>query len=225
MWRSLGLCLFLAASPPVAAAEDFIETTGPLSDDAFYNLVACAAPPGGPCGKPILHWPTDRPLRVQITRIDDAFLGGRQKRARAALVRAIQFINRVGAGIALEQVAPGQEADIRIYLIDTDGAGPITGTGIPGVDGSTVTGARVTIWSRSDTHMIQRAQIVFGTRLHIRHYESAMIEEVTQALGLLTDIRNPDYLGKSVFSQDDNESKDLGAQDRMALRRHYPPRE
>ncbi|MBY6116562.1 DUF2927 domain-containing protein [Mameliella alba] len=217
--------LFLALTLPCAAvaAVDYVETTGPLSDEDFYRLVACAAPPGDACRKDIVRWPTDRPLRVQITQVDRAFLGGRQKRARAALVRAIQYINRAGAGITLRQVSSGDEADIRIHLIDTDGTEPITGTGIKGVDGTTVTGARVIVWSRSDTHVIQRARIVFGTRLHIRHYESAMIEELTQALGLLTDIRNPDYLGKSIFSQDDNQSKDLGPQDIMALRRHYPP--
>ncbi|WP_141194843.1 DUF2927 domain-containing protein [Maliponia aquimaris] len=220
------LALALLAVPLAApAAEDFIETIGPLSDEDFYRLVACAAPPGGPCDKKMVHWSTARPLRVQLTRIDPAFLGGKQKRARAALTRAVRYINRVGAGIALTEVPEGAEADIRIYLVDTDGTAPISGTGIKGVDGTTVTGARVIVWSRSDSQLIQRAQIVFGTRLHIRHYESAMIEELTQALGLLTDIRNPDYLGKSVFSQDDNLSKDLGPQDVMALRRHYPPKE
>jgi len=225
MRNGLAFFLCLAMASAAAAAEDFIETTGPLSDEAFYRLVACAAPPGEPCRKPLLHWPTDRPLRVQMARIDHAFLGGKQNRARAALVRAVQFINRAGAGISLEQVPPDAEADIRIYLIDTDGTAPIAGTGIKGVDGTTVTGARVTVWSRSDTHMIRRAQIVFGTLLDIRHYESAMIEELIQGLGLLTDIRNPDYHGRSVFSQDDNESKDLGPQDIVALHRHYPPRE
>lgn len=196
---------------------------GPLGDDDFYRLVACAAPPGEPCSTSFVRWSTDAPIRVQLTRIDRAFLGGRQKRAHAALDRAIQYINRVGSAITLRQVPEGAEADIRIFLIDTDGSEPIKDTGIKGVDGSTVTGARVIVWSRSDTNMIQRALIIFGTRLHIRHYESAMIEELTQALGLLTDIRNPAYLGKSVFSQDDNDSKDLGPQDIMALRRHYPP--
>lgn len=224
--RRLLICLaLLAGASGATAAEDYIETTGPLSDEDFYRLVACAAPPGAPCGKKTVHWSTARPLRVQLTRIDRAFLGGKQKRARAALTRAIRYINRTGAGISLTEVPEGAEADIRIYLVDTDGTTPITGTGIKGVDGTTVTGARVIVWSRSDSQLIQRAQIVFGTRLHIRHYESAMIEELTQALGLLTDIRNPDYLGKSVFSQDDNLSKDLGPQDVMALRRHYPPKE
>lgn len=219
------VCALLALPLTAAAAEDFVVSDGPLSDDDFYRLVACAAPPGAPCSKDFIRWPTESAIRVQLTRIDRAFLGGRQKRARAALARAVQYINRAGSGITLREVPEDAETDIRIYLIDTDGTAPITGTGIAGVDGSIVTGARVTVWSRSDTHLIRRAQIVFGTRLHIRHYESAMIEELTQALGLLTDIRNPAYLGKSVFSQDDNDSKDLGPQDVMALRRHYPPRE
>ncbi|MGP6086457.1 DUF2927 domain-containing protein [Antarctobacter jejuensis] len=216
------LCAALALPLSLAAAEDFVVSEGPLSDDDFYRLVACAAPPGEGCRKDYVHWPTDNPIRVQMTRIDRAFLGGRQKRARAALHRAIKYINRVDSAITLREVSESAEADIRIYLLDTDGSAPIEGTGVQGVDGSTVTGARVIVWSRSDTREIQRALIIFGTKLHIRHYESAMIEELTQALGLLTDIRNPTYLGQSVFSQDDNDSKDLGPQDIMALRRHYP---
>ena len=226
MFRVLLIALMAFSLPCAAAdADDYVETEGLLSDDDFYRLVACAAPPGEPCRKSLVRWPTDRPLRVQLTQVDRVFLGGKQKRARAALVRAIKYINRAGTGIVLRQVSPGAEADIRIYMIDTDGEAPIDGTGIEGIDGATVTGARVIVWSRSDTGVIQRAKIIFGTRLHIRHYESAMIEELTQALGLLTDIRNPAYLGHSIFSQDDNESKDLGPQDLMALRRHYPPKE
>ncbi len=217
------LCLGLAL--PVWAAEDFVVTEGLLSDDDFYRLVACGATPGGECAKPLLRWTTERPLRVALEYVDPAFLGGRQARARAAIVRAVQYINRAGAGITLAEVQPGSEADIRVYFVDTDGAGPVSGTGIEGVDGAVVTGARVTVWSRRDTRTIRKAQVVFGTRLHISHYESAMIEELTQALGLLTDIRNPAYEGVSIFSQDSNASKDLGPQDLMALRRHYPPKE
>lgn len=214
--------LGLALPAPIVAAQDYVETQGILSDEDFYRLVACAAPPGEACRKSIVRWPTQRPLRVQLTQVDRAFLGGKQKRARAALVRAIKYINRAGTGITLRQVSAATEADVRIYLIDTNGETPIVGTGIEGVDGATVSGARVIVWSRTTTGEIQRAKIIFGTRLHIRHYESAMIEELTQALGLLTDIRNPAYLGASIFSQDDNDSKDLGPQDLMALRRHYP---
>lgn len=52
-----------------------------------------------------------------------------------------------------------------------------------------------------------------------------MLEEITQALGFMTDIRNPAYDGVSVFSEDSNAAKTLGPQDIMALRRHYPPQE
>ncbi len=211
----------MAVSAP-AQAQDFVETRGPLSDEDFYRLVACAAPPGEPCTKRVLRWPTERPLRVHLASLDPAFLGGKQKRARAALVRAVQYINATDSALRLEQVPPDVEADIRIHFLDTDGRVPLSGTGIDGADGTRVTGARVIVWSNRATGLIKQATILFGTRLHIRHYESAMLEEVTQALGLLTDIRNPTYEGVSIFSQDSNASKRFGAQDLMVLRRHYP---
>jgi hypothetical protein len=206
-----------------AAAQDWVDSTGQLDDDTFYKLVACAAPPGEACRKPMLRWATERPLRVKIASIDPVFLGGKQKRAKAALVRAVQYLNAVGMGISLEQVDADDEADISIYFVDTDGMSPIRDSGIKGADGAVVRGARVMVWSRRDTGEIREANILFGTRLHIRHYESAMLEEITQSLGLLTDIRNPEYDGVSIFSQDSNASKQFGEQDLMALRRHYPP--
>lgn len=205
------------------AAQDFVVTQGRLSDADFYRLVACAAPPGEACARAMLHWPADRPVTLEIASMDRAFLGGKAKRAEAALVRAVQYINDAGAGIQVAPAQTGQPADITIHFLDTDGRAPLSGTGIEGADGLTVTGARVIVWSRSDTREIQRATILFGTRLHIRHYESAMLEEVTQALGLLTDIRNPVYEGVSIFSQDSNDTKQFSSQDLMALRRHYPP--
>ena len=222
------LAILAALILPVALAAqevDFVQSSGELSDENFYRLVACAAPPGGECAKPMRRWVTDQPLRVAITRIDPAFLGGKQARAKAALVRAVQYLNKAGAEVAFRIVPPGPPADIEIYFINTQGSTAITDTGIDGIDGSTVQGARVLVWSNSRTGAIRRARIVFGTRLHIRQFESAMIEELTQSLGLLTDIRNPHYEGLSVFSQDSNDAKTLGPQDIMALRRHYPPKE
>lgn len=50
-----------------------------------------------------------------------------------------------------------------------------------------------------------------------------MLEEITQALGLITDIQNPYYRNRSIMSQDsDNSLKTLGEQDKLALMRHYP---
>ena len=59
--------------------------------------------------------------------------------------------------------------------------------------------------------------------LKIRSYESVLLEELTQALGLMTDVKSEAYVGISVLSQDGNRVKALGVQDKMALRRHYPP--
>ena len=204
------------------AFEDFVATEGLLSDDDFYRLIACGAPPDGPCSKPFLRWPGKAAVRVRIASIDPVFLGGKQQRARAALIRAVQYINGAGAGIQVERVASDAPADIDIYLLDTDGSESLQDTGIDGADGARVTGARVMVWAGNTSGDIKRAKILFGTRLHIRHYESAMLEELTQALGLLTDIRNSAYESLSVFSQDSNDAKTFGDQDLMVLRRHYP---
>jgi hypothetical protein len=213
----LALTLALACGP--ALAQDFVTTAGPLSDADFYRLVACAAPPGGDCAKPMLHWPTDAPVTVGIARIDPAFLGGKQARARAALTRAVQYLNDCGMGLRLAE-AEG-DTMIRLRLIDSDGAEPLADTGSQALDGTTLRGARVVVQARGG--VIRSAEIAIGTRLHISHYESALIEELAQALGLLTDIRNPDYEGVSIFSEDSNAAKKPGRQDIMALSRHYPP--
>ncbi|MCM2560641.1 DUF2927 domain-containing protein [Lutimaribacter sp. EGI FJ00014] len=207
-----------------AQATEFVQTEGRLNDDDFYRLVACGAAPDRPCTKPELRWQTRSPLRVALTRIDRAFLGGKQMRARAALIRALQYLNDAGAGFRLVQTDEPEIADIRIYLLDTDGSAPIENSGIEGIDGATIRGATVRIWWDTETRHITRATIVFSTNLPIAQYESAMLEEVTQALGFMTDIRNSAYDGLSIFSEDRNASKQLGPQDIMVLRRHYPPR-
>lgn len=210
----------MAATAPLAA-QDFVTTDGPLDDTDFYRLVACGAAPGGTCTKNMVRWQINRPLRVSLARVDRALLGGKKKRAEASIARAVQYLNAANFGQRLEVVPRNIPADIRVYLINTDGESPITDTGIDWLDGTTVPGARVLVWANSDTGEIARAAVVFGTRMPIRQYESAMLEEITQALGLLTDIRNPHYEGVSVFSQDSNAAKTLGPQDIMALRRHY----
>lgn len=226
-WPSTNICcamIWLALFSGAGAAQDFIETEGLLSDDDFYRLVSCRAAPSQPCAHRPLFWQTDRPLRVRIAQIDPAFLGGRQKRAKAALARAIQYINRAEAGISLVETSADQNTDISVYFLNANDETPVRGVGLPDVDGETVRGARVWVWANSDA-VIQRSVIVFSTALPMRQYESAMIEEVTQSLGLMTDIRNPLYNGVSVFAEDSNAAKDLGKQDVMALRRHYPPKE
>ena len=40
------LFLSLALAAPAATAQEFITVPGPISDEAFYRLVSCAAPSG-----------------------------------------------------------------------------------------------------------------------------------------------------------------------------------
>lgn len=196
-----------------------MDSDGPLDDTAFYRLVACAAPPDGPCAKPFYKWnkPT---LTISIVERAPAFLGGKLKRAEASLVRAVQRLNGVGMGLTLT-TGEGAAPDIAIHLLDVARGQTIsTGTFLKGkmmanaitaleVKGSTITGAA----------------IGFSTTLSIRQYESVMLEEITQALGLITDVQNPYYQTRSILSQNaGNSLKTLGIQDRMALTRHYPPR-
>ena len=71
---------------------------------------------------------------------------------------------------------------------------------------------------------IYHARILIATDTVPERERAHLIrEELTQALGLLTDIRNSHYETISVFSEDSNIVRKLGEQDRMAIRRHYPP--
>ena len=49
-----------------------------------------------------------------------------------------------------------------------------------------------------------------------------MLEELFQCLGFLYDIENRYYEGRSILSQDSNDTTTLAGQDRMILRRLYP---
>lgn len=212
--------LTLIAAP--LFAQEYVESAGVLTDDAFYRLVSCAAPPGGDCQKEEVRWMREnRPIRVSLRQIDPAYLGGKAKRAEAALVRAAQELNRIDAGFRIALVDEAAEAEIEVFFLDIERGQPIAGTGITGVDGSTLGGASTRVLFSRETGEILRVAVVFSTTLGIQSYESVMLEELAQAMGLMTDIRNPYYDDKSIFSQDSNAMKTLGFQDEMALRRHY----
>jgi hypothetical protein len=209
--------LLCAALP--AYAQDFVDTAGALDDVAFYRLVACAAPPGGRCAKPFYIW-RKRTLTVGIVARAPVFLGGKEKRAEAAVERAVQRLNAVGMGLYLtrNETAP----DIEIHLLDTARGDKITLRSGHILHGLTMANAITAL--DAEGSMIEGAAIGFSTTLPRSQYESVMLEEITQALGLITDIQNPYYRSRSILSQNaDNSLKDLGLQDRIALIRHYPP--
>ena len=190
-----------------------------MEDTAFYRLVACAAPPEGECAKPFYKWnKTD--ITVGIIQRPPAFLGGKLKRAEASVVRAVQRLNATGMGITLR--LDEADPDIKIHLLDIARGQKITSSSRPLLNGRIMANAITAL--DVDGTTINGASIGFSNTMTIRQYESVMLEEITQALGLITDIQNPYYRSRSILSQNaDNSLKTLGEQDRMALIRHYPP--
>ncbi len=190
-----------------------------MEDTAFYRLVACAAPPEGECAKPFYKWnKTD--ITVGIIQRPPAFLGGKLKRAEASVVRAVQRLNATGMGITLR--LDEADPDIQIHLLDIPRGQKITSSSRPLLNGRIMANAITAL--DVDGTTINGASIGFSNTMTIRQYESVMLEEITQALGLITDIQNPYYRSRSILSQNaDNSLKTLGEQDRMALIRHYPP--
>ena len=216
--RAAALALLLAAP---AAAQEFVPFEAPPGDDAFYRAVACAAPPGGPCAKPVLRWPAARrdPLTVGLVTVTPMLAGEGQRRFDAALDAALAEIASVGADLRLAR--DDADPDIAIHVVPTPPDHVIDGTGIAGLDGAHLQLGRVALVSRGGT--ITRGLIAVSAFARPSEIGPVLLEEVTQALGLMTDLRGPG-LEASVFGEDTNAARRLSPQDAMAIRRHYPPR-
>ncbi|MGB7316845.1 MAG: hypothetical protein WBC85_02660 [Planktotalea sp.] len=216
IWRA---CLMVLALSTNASAQEYLNTQTELSDNDFYRLVSCAAPPKGECAKPIVKWSKPK-LTIGITRMDPVYLGGKKKRAEAALARAIQAINSAGSAIRLER--SDDDPDIPILFIDMPARSQIENSGYAALDGTPISAAGVRVFTKDG--VILKSVILFTLGLQMRAYESAMLEEIIQGLGLLTDIGGKYYETRSIFSQSSNSRTKLGEQDIMALGRHYPAR-
>jgi hypothetical protein len=221
MWRVAILVLIpLLSLPRPVPAQEYVAVPDLISDEAFYRLVACAAPPGGDCAKPFIWWPRERRLRLRvgIAQIDEGFLGYRMDLVDRSVDRAIAEINGAGAHLYLERAFEGP-FDIPIYLVDAPQGGEIAGTGVADLDGTSISIGRVALRSRGD--VITGAAIAISSDIRRREIASVVLEEMVQALGLVTDILSPAY-SDSIFSEDDNSTTRLRGQDAAALRRHYP---
>ncbi|MBP1807166.1 DUF2927 domain-containing protein [Rubellimicrobium aerolatum] len=221
---ALLLAALLAAEVAGAGENDFLATEGRLSDEDFHRLVACRAPPGGPCALDPIRWPPEvaRDLVVGFAPVSSAYPSEMIGRMTAAVDHAIAEINAAGAALRLRRAARGDSPDIVVHLVAIHEGEAIAGTGLSGVDGQTIGAALVTVWW-DDAADLSRAAIVLAEDLPGSDVVPVVLEELTQAMGLMTDIRNPYYDDRSVFAEDSNSVTRLGSQDREALRRHYPP--
>lgn len=216
---ALALCV---ATPLKTAAQEYVAVPDLISDEAFYRLVACAAPPGGDCAKPLIRWPAPErlSLRVGIAGVAEGLPDYKFDIFDRAVDAAIAEINAAGAHLYLERDYEG-DIDIPLFVVDTPQGGRITGTGVPELDGSPIAIGRVAIRSRGAE--ITAAAIAISAEIQRREIASVVLEELVQALGLVTDVVSPAY-ARSIFAEDSNSTVFLRGQDLAALRRHYPRR-
>ena len=226
MFKALGLaaCILVSvgALGPSRADDllsDGIATTGRLTDAEFLRLATCGAAPGGKCLGPVLRWPKER-LTVRLARSADPVPPGFEARLRHAIRHAITEVNGVGAAIRLVFTdAPKADITIRPTRL-TEGT---VLTDSPGFSGSGAMGVGyTTVWS-DDRGRIVEAVILISTSITDADLTSVMLEEITQSLGFLHDIENPEYEGVSILSQTSNDTTRLTGQDATLLRLHYPP--
>lgn len=211
----LGLLLGLGVAAP-GAAQEFVVAAGRLDDAAFYRAVACAAPPGGACGKPFLRWPADRRGALTVALAPLAGGGRAPEAYRRGVAAALAQVNALDAGVHL-RLAEG-EADIAVHVVDTPPGHVIRGTGVAGLDGERLPLGRV--WLRTREGLIGSARIAISTWAGPREAASILLEEIVQAMGLITDIKGAAH-GDLLFSEEGNSVVRLAGQDAMALRRHY----
>lgn len=216
------LCAVMLAAPLAqsAAAREYIVTDGPLTDADFYQLVSCSAVPGQGCNQPVVRW--EKPaVRVTFAPIPISYPVDLAKELNRALDTSIHQISGSAPGLTPRRVPKSREADIRIFLQSIRAGDAIRATGYPDMDGVPIGAAQVQIFWDDDLKLTEAA-IVFAADIPLNQAGPIMLEELTQAMGLMTDIRNPYYDTRSVFSEDSNSVAKLGLQDRAALRLHYP---
>lgn len=214
------LCALVWAAP--LAAQEYIVTDGPLSDRDFYRVVACAATPGGECNDPFVHW-NKSAVTVTFAPIPVSYPEELARELTRSLDTTIHQINSSAPGLNLRRVQKSAQADVRIFLQPIRSGDAIRGTGYPEMDGIPIGAAQVQVFWDGNRNLTEAA-IVFAADIPVDQAGPIMVEELSQAMGLMTDIRNPYYETRSVFSEDSNTVAKLGVQDRAALRLHYPAR-
>lgn len=218
------LALILSLWAGLAAAQDYVVTNGILSDEDFYRLVACGAAPGGECGMPYVRWSDSRAIAIRV-RLEAPIAGypdALYDQLSDAVDRAIAEINSVGARLQLQRVAKGAGEDILISGLNVGDGEAVRGSGVPDLEGAIMGAAYVYVWWDGLRNLTD-GRILMANDLPEREVYPVLLEELTQAMGFLNDIRNPLYEDDSVFSEDSNSVTRLGRQDRAAILRHYPP--
>nr|WP_238941285.1 DUF2927 domain-containing protein [Jannaschia sp. Os4] len=206
-----------------AHAQEFVEVDRRLTDAEFHRLVACGARPGLGCTKPFVRWPDAArdPLTVGFAEGLDMLRDYQRALFEAGLSRVVEEVNGVGAGIRLRR--DDDAPDVAIHVVPTPPGLEIAGTGVEALDGRPLPLALVAVRrSRDAPDLIAEADIAISRHIRRREIGPVLLEEVVQALGLLTDVAGAVY-HRSVFYESGNSVPFLRGQDAAALRLHYPP--
>ena len=216
--RALVLIGALMTGP--AAAQDFVPSSGPLSDADFYRLVTCGRPPGGTCRNPPRRWPDELAQDLGVSRLPDIDPVSVAVSAQvdAALNRAINQINGVGAGVRLQRRADNAPAPIRLSIRSRATFALIVQG--PGVDAHP---SGMALIPQMPADRITDATILISSDIRLTEIASVVLEELIQSLGLVFDIENPACSRRSIFAQSASGVTILAGQDAIALRLHYPP--
>jgi hypothetical protein len=206
--------------PGAAGADDFVRSDGKHSDGDFFRLIACGRKPGGTCQVPIRRWTDDLARDLTVSRLADvdAVLPVTAAQIDAALTRAINEINGVGAGVQLRRIEDNAVAPIRLSI-----RSPRTMAAVSGETKRARVPVGMVVLDHGTGDRITGANILIGSDIPLTEVNSVVLEELVQSLGLLFDIDNTSYNRLSIFAQNSNGVTRLTGQDATALRLLYPP--
>jgi hypothetical protein len=203
-----------------AFASDGVATTGPLTDTDFLRLVSCGAVPDGPCDDDAVRWQDPGALRLAFGPVPDGYSTAKAALIDKAIDAAISSINAAGSAVRLTRVDTGDGA--HIALRPTMFAENDVISGEPGVaDGERIGVGYVYAYNDRAGYLTE-ATILIARDIAANEINSIVLEEITQALGFLYDIENPDYENVSIFAQDSNTVLTIAGQDAAVLRLYYP---
>lgn len=219
MPRALLLSALFSLLALPGLASDGIATEGKLSDKDFFRLATCGATPGGDCDGPVVRWPQPN-ISLALAPPNRRYPAALAAKVSVALDRAIAEINGAGGDIHITRDDRLTEPDIIVSLPALSEGDPTRG--IPRIpNGQPIGVGFMWLWWDENAE-ITAASMLISDDIKETDLPSVVLEELYQCLGFLYDIENRYYEGRSILSQDSNDTTEIIGQDRMALRTLYP---
>jgi hypothetical protein len=216
--KAVLLTTLLLATP--AFASDGIATVGPLTDTEFLRLLTCGATPDGPCQRDAVKWGNPGELTLAFGPVPKGYNTAKANQISAAIDAAIASINAAGSAINLTRVDYTDSPQITLrptLFYENDAV-----YDEPGVADGEQIGAGYVYVYWDDRLRMTEGTILIARDIYESEIDSIVLEEITQSLGFLFDIENPDYENVSIFAQDSNTVLSISGQDAAVMRLYYP---